>query len=209
MEITTLKLNQFFYCCGYYTFETMGKRLISTLFIATAILSISWVSPRDTEPQEEIRWLTMEEALKLHKTAPKKIVVDMYTDWCGWCKKMDREVYENPGIVKYLNENYYVVKFNTEKYKEDIEYAGNTFKFVPPPNGGRNGIHELAYLLMNKKASYPTTVFIDEALQPIQAIPGYQKADFFEIVITFIGDDKYKNTPWTEYQQSYQQKLVQ
>jgi thioredoxin-related protein len=187
----------------------MGKRIISAVFSILAIAFISWNNVSISNPQEEIKWLTMEEALILHKSEPRKIVVDMYTDWCGWCKKMDREVYKNPGIAKYLNDNYYVVKFNTEKYKEEIEYAGNTFKFVPPPQGGRNGIHELAYLLMNRKASYPTTVFIDEELQPIQAIPGYQKAGFFEVVITYIGDDKYKNTPWTDYQKTYQKKLVE
>ena len=187
----------------------MGNRLTIITIVFTAISFFSWKSPETEKPQEEIKWLTMEEALTLHKRQPRKIIVDMYTDWCGWCKKMDREVYENPGIVKYLNENYYVVKFNTEKYTNDIEYAGNTFKFIPPPNGGRNGIHELAYLLMNRQASYPTTVFINEELQPIQAIPGYQQADFFEVVITYIGEDKYKNTPWTEYQSSYKKTLVQ
>ena len=183
------------------------KRLSTYILVILAVVFFSSFSERDKAPEYEIQWLTMEEALKLHTKEPRKILVDMYTDWCGWCKKMDRDVYEKAGIAQYLNEHYYNVKFNTEKYTKDIDYAGNTFKFVPPPQGGRNGIHELAYLLMDKKASYPTTVFIAEDLQPIQSIPGYQKADFFEIVITYIGEDKYKDTPWTEYQKAYEGNL--
>jgi thioredoxin-related protein len=185
--------------------------MVRTLTYFFGVFAIVLLSSFGTDPNEkqqsEIEWLTMEEALERNEREPRKILVDMYTDWCGWCKKMDKDVYEKAGIVQYLNENYYNVKFNAEKYTRDIEYAGNTFKFIPPPQGGRNGIHELAYLLMNKKASYPTTVFIAEDLQPIQAIPGYQKADFFEIVITYIGDDKFKDTPWTEYQQNYSGNL--
>jgi thioredoxin-related protein len=187
----------------------MRNKLTLTFLFAVLVLGTSWRSPETNEPQSEVQWLTMEEALDLHSREPKKILVDMYTDWCGWCKKMDKEVYMNPGIVEYLNENYYVVKFNTEKDRHDIVYAGNTFKFIPPPQGGRNGIHELAYLLMNKRASYPTTVFINEELQPIQAIPGYQRAGDFEVIITYIGEDKFKDTPWMEYQKSYQKTLVQ
>ncbi|MFZ9045545.1 MAG: DUF255 domain-containing protein, partial [Cyclobacteriaceae bacterium] len=78
----------------------MGKRIISAVFNILAIAFISWNNVSISNPQEEIKWLTMEEALILHKSEPRKIVVDMYTDWCGWCKKMDREVYENPGIAK-------------------------------------------------------------------------------------------------------------
>ncbi|MFT4737752.1 MAG: thioredoxin-related protein [Cyclobacteriaceae bacterium] len=186
----------------------MYKIFFSILIVGVGLLSSSF-QVRTNEPTAELQWLTMEEALKLNEKEPRKILVDMYTDWCGWCKRMDIEVYANPGIVEYLNANYYNVKFNTEKYKENIEYAGKTFKYIPAPQGGRNGIHELAYLLMNKKASYPTTVFIDEALQPIQSIPGYQKVDFFEIVITYIGEDKYKDTPWAEYQTSYSRNISQ
>ena len=131
----------------------------------------------------------------------------MYTDWCGWCKRMDRDVYGKKPIVDYLNKKFYAVKFNAEKYKEDIEFQGKVFKFVPPPQGGRNGIHELAYALMDQKASYPTTVFIDEELRPLQAIPGYQKAPFFDTILNFIGEDNYKKTPWQEFEKSYQSPL--
>lgn len=174
-------------------------------------LMFAFISATNPEKKEtragEVEWISFEEALKRNENEPRKILVDFYTDWCGWCKRMDRDVYAKAEITEYLNDNFYAVKFNAEKYKEDIEFHGHTFKFVPPPEGGRNGIHELAYALMNKKASYPMTVFIDEELNPLQAIPGYQKAPFFDTIIKYIGGDKYKNTPWQDFQSAYQSPL--
>lgn len=178
----------------------LGLLLVAPFFSAT--------SPEPTETVIEVEWISFEEALKRNKEEPRKILVDFYTDWCGWCKRMDRDVYTKSEISTYLNEKFYAVKFNAEKYKNDIEFHGNVFKFIPAPEGGRNGIHELAYALMDRKASYPTTVFIDENLNPIQAIPGYQKAPFFDTVLKFLGEDKYKSTPWTEFQGSYKSPLL-
>ena len=127
----------------------------------------------------------------------------MYTDWCGWCKKLDRDVYGHPIISAYLNEKFYAVKFNTEKMTSPVTFKGQVFNYIPPPKGGRRGIHELAYYLMNEKASYPTTVFIDENLNPIQPIPGYQKAPYFDTIIKFLGENKYKEMSWPDFQNSY------
>lgn len=176
-------------------------------FLIAGILLVTFGAARTPSDVQEVNWLTFEEMLELHKNEPRKIVVDMYTDWCGWCKKLDREVYANPGIVEYLNENYYSVKFNTEKFKENIDFAGHTFKFIPPPQGGRNGVHELAYALMDGGASYPTTVFIDENLQPIQALPGYHDAKFFDAVFTFIGEDHYRSIAWSDYEKNHKSNL--
>ena len=180
-------------------------RYILGLALVVAFTSAS--TPVEKEVRAEVEWLTFEEALERNKKEPRKILVDFYTDWCGWCKRMDRDVYTKTEIVNYLNTKFYAVKFNAEKYKQDIEFHGTTFKFVPPPQGGRNGIHELAYALMNKQASYPMTVFIDEELSPLQAIPGYQKAPFFDTIIKYIGGNKYKNTQWQDFERDYKSPL--
>ncbi len=64
--------------------------------------------------QGNVQWITWEEAMELSKTEPRKIVVDVYTDWCGWCKKMDKATFQDEEIVEYINENYYAIKFNAE-----------------------------------------------------------------------------------------------
>lgn len=153
--------------------------------------------------QEEVEWLSFEEAVAKSKEEPKKLLIDIYTDWCGWCKKMDREAYSNPELVSYINANYYPVKFNAEQ-KESIEFDGHTFKFVAQ---GRRGVHELAAALTNNKLSYPTTVFMDEKFRIIQSLPGYRDAKGMDPILKYFGDDVFKNKTWKEFEENYQSSL--
>ena len=84
---------------------------------------------------QEVEWMTFEEAVEASEKEPRKLLIDLYTDWCGWGKKMDRDAYANPVIAEYINENYYPVKFNAEQ-KGDVDFQGKTFKFVPQGNRG-------------------------------------------------------------------------
>jgi uncharacterized protein YyaL (SSP411 family) len=85
--------------------------------------------------------VTWEQAEALCKKEPRKVVVDVYTEWCGWCKKMDKATFQNEVIVKYLNENYYAIKFNAEQ-REDIHLKGKDYEYVKSMGG--KGYHELA-----------------------------------------------------------------
>ena len=71
----------------------------------------------------ELNWLTIEEAQKIKNNEGKLYMVDVYTDWCGWCKVMDKKTFTDDGIKKYLDENFYVIKFNAEQ-KEPITFNG-------------------------------------------------------------------------------------
>ncbi len=187
------------------------KALPYTLALLLVLPLMSATGPKtdgkEKAASDNIEWISFEEAVERSKKEPRKILVDFYTDWCGWCKRMDADVYAKEEISSYINEKYYAVKFNAEKVKQDIEFHGNTFSFVPPPQGGRRGIHELAYVLMNKRASYPTTTFLDENLNMIQAIPGYQKAPRFDMILKFLGENSYKNTGWEEFAANYKSPI--
>lgn len=153
----------------------------------------------------EIEWLTIEEALELSKSEPRKFIVDVYTDWCGWCKKMDRETYENPKIAAYISRNYYAIKFNAEQ-RESIQLGDKLFKFNP--NVGRRGTHELALRIMNFRASYPTTVFLDETFSVIQPIPGYLPPKNIEPILAYFATDSHKNkVSWEKFQQEFNSAL--
>jgi thioredoxin-related protein len=181
------------------------KRL-NIVMLGLMVLGLTATSFKSVEGGQEeglVKWYTFEEAVALNKKKPKKIFIDVYTDWCGWCKKMDKATFNHPKIAKYLNENYYPVKLNAEQ-KEDIEFDGHTFKWV---EGGRRGIHELAYSLLQGKMSYPTVVFMDEQFRMLSPVPGYLEPPVFEKIITYYGDDNYKETPWTEYQENFKSSL--
>src|SRR5690606_27234601 len=109
-----------------------------------------------------------EEAVELNAKNPKKIFIDIYTDWCGWCKVMDQKTFSHPEIAKYLMTHFYPVKLNAEQ-RGDITFRGHTYKFVPQ---GARGYHELAYALLQGRMSYPTTVYLDENFDGITPYPG-------------------------------------
>lgn len=146
---------------------------------------------------QEVEWLSWNEAAELAASdkKPKKIFVDIYTDWCGWCKKMDKDTFQNAEVAAYMADNFYMVKLDGEG-KEDIEFKGKTFKFVP---SGRKGYHEFAAALMQGKMSYPTTVFLDEEMNMLSPVPGYQKPKPFLNIAKYFGDNIYKSKDWKEY----------
>lgn len=175
-----------------YARWTEIMKIFRNILVLFVLLSIgSWKSV----DKVEVEWLTFEEAIALHKEEPKKLLIDLYTDWCGWCKVMDRETYSKVEIANFINENFYAVKFNAEQ-KQPVEFNGHTFNYVP---SGRRGVHELAAALTNNQLSYPTTVFMDEELRIIQPIAGYLKPIQMEPILLYIGDDHFKTTKWDEF----------
>lgn len=175
--------------------------MIATLLIATSLVSFRPHSV--TAENAKIKWLTIEEAFALNQKNPKKIFIDVYTDWCGWCKVMDRETFSNPSVAEYISKNYYAVKLNAEQ-KEDIVLGKDKFVYVG--QGGR-GYHQLAAALLKNQLSYPTVVFMNEKFQAIQPVPGYIKAPEFHQIITFIGGDHYGKEPFDQFKaKTYPQK---
>lgn len=146
---------------------------------------------------QEVKWLSWNEAAALAATAknPKKVFVDVYTDWCGWCKKMDKDTFQNPEVAAYMTENFYMVKLDGEG-ADPIEFKGKTYKFVP---SGRKGYHELAAALMQGRLSYPTTIFLDEEFNMLSPVPGYQKPEPFLNIAKYFGEDIYKEKDWKTY----------
>ncbi len=167
------------------------RTIISLLFVVfTALPAVS---------QTSIKWYSIEEAFSLTKQNPKKIMIDVYTDWCHWCKVMDSMTFRNGVIAEYINKNFYPVKFNAEQ-KTDVILNGKTFKYVA---SGRRGYNELAAQLLNGQLGYPSVVFLDEQTNMIQPVQGYIEAKPFDRIIKFIGNNAYKTTSWEDFQASY------
>ena len=147
----------------------------------------------DEKSKSELSWISFEKAVELQQKNPKKIVLDIYTDWCGWCKKMDKNTYTDPEVIKILNEKYYFVKLNAEQ-KEDIVYKDKTFKFKQEYKA-----HELAVSLLNGKMSYPSTVFLDENMSILTVVPGYLTPKDLNPILKYFGEDIYRTMNWEEY----------
>jgi thioredoxin-related protein len=141
---------------------------------------------------EGVLWLTLEEALELHQKERRKLFVDVYTDWCSWCKKMDKTTFMDPKLSAYVNEHFYPVRFNAEQ-SEQIEFKSRVYKANKA--GGRSQ-HELAVEWLQGRMTFPTVVFLDENLNLIQPIAGYQPADKLLVILQYFATDSHKTTPW-------------
>jgi len=134
---------------------------------------------------EKVKWYTWEEAVELQKKEPRKLMVDVYTDWCHWCKVMDKKTFEKQEVADYLNTHFYAIKLDAEQ-KEDIIWNGNKFEYR---KAGRRGIHTLAYSLLDGKMSYPSIVFLNEKMERIMISAGFKKAP----------DEQYSKMPLQQY----------
>lgn len=152
-------------------------------------------------PAETVNWMTFEEAMQRMEEEPRKIFMDVYTDWCGWCKRMDANTFSHPEVAKYLNEKWYPVKFDAEQ-QESVTYLGKEYKFVP---AGRRGYNELARAM--DATSYPTTVYLDEQGNKIQSIKGYKDAKMLDKILKFFGEDHHKTKTWRDFQMGYESPI--
>ena len=178
----------------------MKKKLIPILLVIATFwnctISFGQVDKKSGDGINWMTWSEVEDALKEEK---KKVFVDVFTDWCGYCKKMDKTTFQDKEIIKYINDNFYAVKFDAEN-KETITLDGNKYKYV---KSGKRGYNQLAADLLKGRLSYPTIVFLNDDLSLIQPIPGYLDAKKMEIIATYFAEDNHKKTPWTRYEKSY------
>ena len=175
----------------------MKRYLIAgAVVLGLAIISYSFSSPVQPEKTgNAINWMTWEDAITASEEEPKKIFIDVYTDWCGWCKKMDKSTFADQNVIQYMNENFYAVKFNAEQ-KKSIEYRGHTLEFQ---KSGRRGFHQLAYSLLDGRLSYPSYVYLDEEQNRITISPGFKYVDPFLKELKYIAGNHYETTPFNQF----------
>ena len=158
------------------------------------------------QAQEKINWMSMDEALELQLKNPKKIIMDVYTTWCGPCKLLDKNTFANNEVATFINKNYYPVKFNAEG-TVDINYDGVTYDNPNYQEGrkGRNSQHTFARAL--KITGYPSIVFFNEDGGFIQTVVGYKTPSQLEIYLKMMANDDYLELTTTEAWQEYQDKF--
>ena len=140
----------------------------------------------------KINWMSFEDAIAAQAKNPKKIMIDMYTTWCGPCRMLDKNTFQNKDVATYVNENYYAVKFNAEGDGE-IKFKDQTFSnpnYDPLKKRGRNSQHQLAASF--GVSAYPTVLFLDEKADLLTPVKGYHKPKQLEIFLKVFATNAYK-----------------
>jgi len=198
-------LKRSIFCKFGTTFATnLIMKKIGYLFVIVMLASFK---PITKETSAKINWVTMDEAIELQKTAPKKIIMDVYTNWCGPCKMLDKNTFQNEDVANYVNEHFYAVKFNGEG-NASVTYKDRTFgnpNYDATKANRRNSAHEFArYLQVN---AYPTMVFFDEEANYISPVRGYRTPQQLELYLKLFLSDKYKEMTtkekFSEYSKSF------
>lgn len=188
----------------FYLCRTKYEKMKKLLFAFSLLISTITFS--------QVNWMTMNQALEAQKKKPRNILIKFYADWCEPCKLMEKNTFAQPDIARYINENYYAVKFNAEG-SEKVSFQNKDFnnpKFDPNKKSTQRGVqHQFARYL--NVTSYPTTVFMDEDGKMITGLVGYFEAVDVEPYLALIATKEYKKVKtqeeWINYRSKFKSKI--
>jgi len=159
------------------------------MFFSMAFVMLSFSDGK----KEKVNWISIAELNELYAKNPKPILLDVYTDWCGWCKEMDRTTYKNEKLANYINEHYYAVKFNAES-KESFTFNQKQYAF-----NAQNKSNELAEYFLFGRMEFPTTVFLSAIDARPAPLSGYMTAKEMEAPLKFFGEGHDKTKTFVEF----------
>ena len=147
------------------------------------------------QQKEEIRWLDLAEAEKQYQETQKPYLFDFYTDWCGWCKHMDKTTYSDPGVITFINRYFYPVRINAES-ADTIVFRN---KLYAPVRQENKFISSLALEMLEGRLSYPSTVFLYEPGKINLVVPGYLGITRMQGFLVFFIENAWKSTDVNEF----------
>lgn len=132
------------------------------------------VVPAEATRAPGVTWQGWNRGLDEARRTGRPVLVDVYTDWCGWCRRMEAEVYSRPEIREYLSTRFVAVRINAEA-SDAARYEGRAF--TSRTLAARFGV-----------SGYPTTVFLRPDGQHLVNVPGYMGGERFLQVLRYIAE---------------------
>jgi thioredoxin-related protein len=164
------------------------SRMINRIFIIAA-LSFTVVATALCGDTPRLSWKSLESGFAEARQAHKKIMIDVYTDWCGWCKRLDKDTYGNDTVARYLGDRYVIIKLNAESTTK-VEFEGTAYT-------------EATLAQAFGVSGYPTIIFFDSNGEPLDKIASYVAPDQFLPILKYFGEDAYKTMKWAEYSKQH------
>lgn len=164
-----------------------------TFFLITILTGAFLLSSYSTKEESKVKWYSINQYDSLVKNGNKKILIDVYTDWCAPCRKMDAYTFNDKRIANFINRYYYPIKFNGESkdtltFKENLQIPGKK-------------THQLIHTL-NINA-YPTLLFYDETGTLITKEAKFFSPNEMEIALHYIKDNHYKTSSYSSFKDNY------
>jgi thioredoxin-related protein len=151
--------------------------------IKLVVLALVTIMATSMKSSEEIKWMDFNQGYELAKKKNKIMLVDVYTEWCGWCKRMDKDAYAKPEIAELVGKDFIAIKFNPEV--EGVTYNFEGKSYTGP---------QLAQVISNNQINvYPTTIFMNPKAKTSEIMVGYKNAEQLKpILVDIVGKLKSK-----------------
>jgi len=143
----------------------------------------------EAAPATGPEWRGWNDGLQQARTSQRPVIVDVYTNWCGWCRRMEKDVYGKAEVADYLRKNFVTIKLNAEA-SEPATYEGKRTT--------SQGISQRF-----RVSGFPTTVFLRANGEHMANVPGYVPADRFLLLLRYVAEGHAdRNVPFTEFEKS-------